>query len=237
MKKFFAAFLAVIMLFALTVPAFAESETRHFNMVITPETREVFENGEKTTQSTAGFAIAKLFTLLETSVQSREGYKSMNIDLDYADRFFTVVGQNLTTNLDMTYTTSDPNIVFIDNPERFHATGDGEAVITVTDKDGNTFDEYTVTAEGGVLSSVCSKCGEEQGGMPHLLVCGHYICEDNPDHADCTEHIHKWALCWEAAHWNNEQSYPFYRCSVCGAEKNYDILPPVYYNPWANVKD
>ena len=233
MKKTFALVIALVMLFALSVPAFAETETRHFTMKVTGNSREVFEGDSKASLTMAGEANAKLFTLLEGSVQDRNGFETMTVDFDFADRHFTVVGESLTTHSGLTYTVSAPETVFMDTPAKLHATGTGDAVITVTDSEGNQIDEYTVTAKDGKLSSVCSKCGGEQGDKPHLLVCGHYSCEDDPDHADCTEHIHTWALCWEAAHWNGKQSYPFYRCSICGAEMNYDILPPVYYNPWA----
>ena len=182
MKKITAFLLAFIMMAALAVPVIADGSVHHYTMVIDRSTKETYEGQEKTSVTIAGQLNAQLYKLLDTDMQDRSLFDTMTVEFDYADRAYTATGESLVGKNGFTYTTSDPEVVFIDSPTKYHASGFGEAQITVINANGEVADSFTVTVGGAgstkVLSAVCSKCGADMGSVPHLMACGHFSCQD-----------------------------------------------------------
>lgn len=201
MKKLAALLLAVVMLFALTLPAFADSaeSVHHYTMKISGTAKDVYEGQEKTNVTVAGYVNAQLYKLLDTDMLDRSLFDTMTVEFDYADRTYTAVKETLIGKNGFTYTSSNPSAVFIDSPTRYHASGLGESVISVTDHAGAAIDEFTVTVGGGensrVLNAYCSKCGKDMGTVPHLMVCGHFSCQDGAEG-------HGYGKCGIAGHFN-----------------------------------
>jgi len=182
MKKIAAILLALVMMLALTVPVFADSTVHHYTMVIDRTTKETYEGTEKTSATMAGNLNAQLYKLLDTNMQDRSLFDTMVVEFDYADRTYTATSETLVGKNGFTYVSSNPMAVFIDSPTKYHASGFGESVITVTDASGAVVDTFTVTVGGAgntkVLKAICSKCGADMGTVPHLMVCGHFSCQD-----------------------------------------------------------
>ena len=184
MKKFAALFLALAMMFILAVPAFADSaeSVHHYTMVITGNSKETYEGQEKTSVTMAGNLNTQLYKLLDTDMQDRSLFDTMTVEFDYANRSFTAAKESLVGKNGFTYVSSNPAAVFIDAPTRYHASGLGQSQITVTNAQGEEVDSFTVNVGGGkntkVLTAACSKCGADMGTVPHLLVCGHFSCQD-----------------------------------------------------------
>lgn len=185
MKKTAAFLLAVIMMLTLAVPVFADGSVHHYTMVITRTTKETYEGQEKTNVTTAGNLNAQLYKLLDTDMQDRSLFDTMTVDFDYSDRTYTATAETLVGKNGFTYTSSNPAAVFLDSPTKYHASGLGESQITVTNANGEVVDSFTVTVGGAgsakVLSAKCSKCGGEMGSIPHLMVCGHFSCQDGAE--------------------------------------------------------
>ena len=201
MKKLAALLLALVMLFALALPAFADSveSVHHYTMKISGTVKDVYEGQEKTNVTVAGYVNAQLYKLLDTDMLDRSLFDTMTVEFDYADRTYTAVQETLIGKNGFTYTSSNPSAVFIDSPTRYHASGLGESVISVTDHTGAAIDEFTVTVGGGensrVLNAYCSKCGKDMGTVPHLMVCGHFSCQDGAEG-------HGYGKCGIAGHFN-----------------------------------
>ena len=201
MKKLAALLLALVMLFALALPAFADSaeSVHHYTMKISGTVKDVYEGQEKTNVTVAGYVNAQLYKLLDTDMLDRSLFDTMTVEFDYADRTYTAVQETLIGKNGFTYTSSNPSAVFIDSPTRYHASGLGESVISVTDHTGAAIDEFTVTVGGGensrVLNAYCSKCGKDMGTVPHLMVCGHFSCQDGTEG-------HGYGKCGIAGHFN-----------------------------------
>ena len=201
MKKLAAVLFAIVMIFSLAVPAFADSaeSVHHYTMKISGASKEVYEGQEKTNVTVAGYINAQLYKLLDTDMLDRSLFDTMTVEFDYSNRSYTAVKETLIGKNGFTYASSNPSAVFIDSPTRYHASGLGESVITVTDHTGAALDEFTVTVGGGekthVLNAYCSKCGNDMGTVPHLMVCGHFSCQDGAEG-------HGYGKCGIAGHFN-----------------------------------
>lgn len=89
----------------------------------------------------------------------------------------------------------------------------GRAVVSYENGLGKelfSLDVRCVADEQGALSvsSLCSGCGEMQGGQLHYLVCGHYSCQDNSEDSE-----HSPAVCGIAGHCSAEGEHT--KCKNC----------------------
>lgn len=213
MKRTASLILCLVLLFSLAVPAFAE-EGLTYEMEITRTSKEVYSGGQRVHQPEAGECNARLYDVLDIDYHDRSLFDSCYLTFEDTADGMVMTFQKLIGNNGYTYTSSNPEVVFLLSDGKLHATGIGEAEIVVYDATGTEVDRFMVTVGGGnrakVITAPCSQCGENQGSTLHRMSCGHFSCDggaaghgagacgkaghfkcDGKDHGTCTN-------CWSA---------------------------------------
>ena len=169
----------------LCIAAFASAESgAGLTLELTPQGRAVRDiNGDKVNGAVADKAFERLYTLAETGKLSSDGVKCSEFEV-FADENGEVSfgGQILTADDGTVYSSSNAEAVIFVKPNSFRSCGAGEAVLTVSDAEGNEICASTakVTAMSSGVNLVinpCPQCGGNQADRLHALSCGHFSCQ------------------------------------------------------------
>lgn len=211
MKRAISFLLTLLMLCSITIAAFAEESD-----ILT---MEMGRNGRTVYYEDGSRAPNYVKEKVEREFHRLRNGQGVNWDLfDYEEMTFrvekdgslTALTQYLISNTGDKIESSDPQVVFLDSPDSFHATGAGkaevkmtseageEAVISYVEVVGESFSSFTLTNK-------CGKCEEAQGEALHCMSCGHYACEvEREAHGD--------APCGVTGHFNCDDTDH----SLCG---------------------
>lgn len=183
MKKFISLLVCVVMICSLSTAVFAE-DTQILKMEMLPDGRSVFnEDGERVTLAVWEDVMDEFHRLRHKVGVNWDyfDYEEMTFEYD-SEGNVKALTQYMIDNDGGKIVTEDPNVVFIDSPTKFHATGAGEAKVVYYDAEGNEVAVSNIKVTGTSFSNFklineCSKCLEDQGSNLHFMSCGHYSCE------------------------------------------------------------
>lgn len=183
MKKLVSLLLCAVMIFSLSAVAFAEGG-EVYKMEMEPDVKIITDEDGNYAKMVEREAILAKFHRLRHGV-------GVNWDLfEYEEMTFEYVDDENVKALSQfiidknggKIVTENPNVVFLDSPTKYHATGAGEAKVIHYDAEGNEVAVSNIKVTGTSfenfkLINECSKCGEDQGSKLHYMSCGHYSCE------------------------------------------------------------
>lgn len=183
MRKFVSLLLCAVMICSLSAVAFADGG-EVLRMEMAPEGRSVFgEDGNRVTLAVWEDVITEFHRLRNKVGVNWDlfEYEEMSFELD-GEGDVRALSQYIVDNNGGKIVTEDPNVVFIDSPTQFHATGAGETRVIYYDAEGNELAVLNIKVTGTdfdnfKLINECSKCLEDQGSNIHNMSCGHFSCE------------------------------------------------------------
>lgn len=232
MKKFVSVLLCAVMLFSFSAAAFADGG-EVYKMEMEPDVKRIYD-------AEGGYALlAEREDILEEfhRLRNKVGvnwdlveYEEMSFEID-ADGNVKALSQYIIDNKGGKIVTEDPNVAFIDSPDRIHATGAGETRVIRYDAEGNEVSVSNIKVSGTNFKNFqmineCSKCLADQGSLNHYMSCGHYSCEVGREgHGD--------AVCGTFGHYacDGADHSICYNCQkgLCnGREHGFGVCPHVH---------
>lgn len=191
MKKFVSLLLCAVMVFTFSAVAFADGG-EVLKMEMLPDGRSVFgEDGKRVTLAVWEDVMEEFHRLRHKVGVNWDyfAYEEMTYEMD-ENGDIKALTQYIIGKDGSKTVTEDPNVVFLDSPTKFHATGAGETRVVRYDAEGNEVAVSNIKVSGTSFSNFqlrneCSKCLEDQGSKLHYMSCGHYSCEVGRDgHGD-----------------------------------------------------
>lgn len=206
MKRFIAFLLTAVMLFALSVCAFAAEAQYTLHMDRNGKTL-LDADGNAVSGAVKDKAVAEFYSLMNGVNINWMDFNYDEFEVKVDDSGNVALGKQTLSLLDGTFrTSSDAEVGLFVKPDRYQASGDGEVTFAVVDFDGTEIGSADATTEFDdcgrrVFNCLCINCEENQDDNLHMMVCGHYSCEagdvghkagecGTPGHMNCDGNCH-----------------------------------------------
>ena len=206
MKRFIAFLLTAVMLFALSVCAFAAEAQYTLHMDRNGKTL-LDADGNAVSGAVKDKAVAEFYSLMNGVNINWMDFNYDEFEVKVDDSGNVALGKQTLSLLDGTFrTSSDAEVGLFVKPDRYQASGEGEVTFAVVGFDGTEVGSATAVTEldgngSLVFNCLCENCDENQGDHLHMMICGHYYCEEGdvghgagacgvPGHMNCDGACH-----------------------------------------------
>lgn len=205
MRRTISLILTVFLLLSLSVCAFAEAQ---YTLHMDRNGKTLLDaDGKPVSGAVKDAAVTEFYGLMQGTPVNWMNYNYMEFEVAADDDGNVSLGKQTVSLQDGTFrTSSNAEVAMYIKPDEYRGCGLGEVTFAVVGFDGQEVGSSEATTEydeyGRILiKSICPNCDENQDTDLHMMICGHYYCEEGavghgggacgtPGHMNCDGGCH-----------------------------------------------
>ena len=206
MKRIIAFVMTAAMLLCLSVCAFAEDA--QYTLRLDRNGKTLLDAGGKAVSGELrDKAVAAYFRVLNGTPINWANFNYQDFEVFVDGDGNVTLGKQTVSLLDGSFrTSSNAEVGLYVTPNYYQASGEGEVTFKILSFDGSEIGSATAVTEldefgNRVFDCLCENCDENQSDHLHMMICGHYYCEEGdvghmagacgvPGHMNCDGDCH-----------------------------------------------
>ena len=209
MRRFIAFIMTAVMLLCLSVCVFADDgQESQYTLHMDRNGKTLLDaDGNSVNGIVREKAIAEFYRIMRGIPVNWVEFNYTELEVNVDGEENVTLGKQTFSLLDGTFrTSSNAEVGLYVLPDKYLASGDGEVTFTIVGFDGTEVGSVTAVTEldeygNYAFNCPCRNCDENQDNCPHIMICGHYVCEEGavghgagacgtPGHMNCDGTCH-----------------------------------------------